>query len=973
MNDRFAVKASWAWYSKRPGSLGEYDVLHWAGSAEHRDMFAHYITAAGLGNPPPASALHDRLPWVSIRGLRFPEEQWTGISVMESSPLRDGANREITPTRYFLLNSPKLALHRVEYVTLWDAVATVQLPPDQDESIPLQVGAQSGHGLLTGLDTVADHVPGIFAGMEDDRRRTAAALWAAAVSALLLGGGRVVITGAGGALDTRTRLAVFDAVAAFLPYGVRSELAVGSCIDGGEHPPTHLAFGPAYTPDATPVRLGTLPRVPEGRPDQYRRRLNHLIGDQGFLAVAHNLLSYDVAVPLSDHDAILSCLDRLDPFQVAVNAVEAGHESVQMVADGLNSLTGNADPDSADAQRLVQRGIDYVVDDTAREMDDVMRRLWVDEDSGPLVSVCVAENLLSVALSVAASGTDSSSCRTRLSRLWQMVEDCGKEAEVLRLLSDDGDPEADQRLPYVVDCLCALGPAKVVGDSSAVAWALWDAPRFTRGVLAKESVSPVRLRQWLEALAANNREAPAWLRAWAVLLPGTEECSAFSDPCPTPLEALYVLSATVGAGRADLAAETVRGLWSALRTLALGSRHTERAGGNGRDGGSFTLPFLNRGGTRNPSPPDAAEERGTQALADLLTEDVWQDCRAWADVLRCLVGLPADGPQWREEACIAYSESLKLLLTDKWLRPFLGPLLCELARPVLDEPWGKEGESVVLAALQNAPDQKAVAELNQRVATRNLMWHERREAEEAARAAEARRREEQQAAAEARRREERQAAAEARRREEQQAAALAQRPFRSPPRPGAAPRAAGGDSGRGHAVGPGAAPALDGRQHGEGAYDPNTPIERLALSVRQSHPAVHIAALWAPFVLQLETPEARRALELAGRWWEKAMNDEREALFEHLEHTLFTQYRFSARETADVLHDIRRLIVAGRASGHGGGGWRAKTVLKQTKRDLRQQRSRVRELRRVRLLSFLNLSSGRPRRHKKKLKKGSSQ
>lgn len=74
MNDMFAVKAPWAWYSKRPGSLDEYDVLHCAGGAERRGFFAHYITDAGLGNPPSASALHDRLPWVSMRGCVSPRD-----------------------------------------------------------------------------------------------------------------------------------------------------------------------------------------------------------------------------------------------------------------------------------------------------------------------------------------------------------------------------------------------------------------------------------------------------------------------------------------------------------------------------------------------------------------------------------------------------------------------------------------------------------------------------------------------------------------------------------------------------------------------------------------------------------------------------------------------------------------------------------------------------------------------------------
>lgn len=964
MSDVFTVKAPWAWYSKEQGSLDEYDVLHCAGGAERRGFFAQYITAAGLGNPPSASALHDRLPWVSMVGMPYDERQWTGISVMEPSLLRDGANREVTPTRYFLLSSPELVRHRVEYVTLWDALSDVPLPPEHDERIPLQVAARSGHGLLTGLDAVADRVPGMSAVAEADRRRTAAAQWAAAVAALLLHGEPVVITG-GGSLDARTRLAVFDAVVGFLPYGVRSGLAVGSCIDGGDNPPTHLAFGPGHTPAALPVWLGALPQVPEGRPDYYRRRLGRLIEDRGFETVADSLLSQDAPLALSDHGGILSCLDRLDPFQAAVNAVEAGHESVHMVAEGLNSLTDGADPDASDVQRLVQRGIHYVVEDSSREVDDALRRLWVDEGNGPLVSEGVTHSLLSVALSGVASGTDSASCRERLSRLWRMVEECGKEAEVLRLLSGGGDPAADHRLPYVVDCLCVLRPSRVIGDRPGPVHVLWEERRLTLGVLGKESADPVRLRHWLHALGAARQDAPAWLRAWAVLLSSREaHAAALADPRPTSEEAVHVLSAAVRADRADWTAETVRGLWAPLCTLAVASRGTGRTGENGRDGATFSLPFLSRGAARNTSPPDETAENGARALATLLTATgVWEECRAWADVLRCLVGLPAVGPQWREEACIAYARSLDFLLRDRRLAPFLDVLLGELAEPVLADPFGKEGESNVLAALEVAPDPAAVAALRKRVAARERVGRERRwEAEAAARAADVRRRTELRTG-----------------RMHQQHLAV----HRPGPdhRTGAAPVAGGAmawsgeDSGRGPVVGRGGAPApgaLDSPRRGERTPDQYTPLEQFALAVRRSFPARDIAVMWAPFALRLETHEGRDALELAGRWWEKALNEDRRALFDHLELALLTDQQCSALATADVLQDIRRLIVAGLASGHGGGGWRARTILKQAKKDLRGERSRVRELSRVRLLSFLNLSSGRPRRHKKR-NKGISQ
>ncbi|MDQ0952899.1 hypothetical protein QFZ24_006822 [Streptomyces phaeochromogenes] len=964
MNDVFTVKAPWAWYSKEPGSLDEYDVMRCAGGAERRDFFAQYITAAGLGNPPSARASHDQLPWVSMVGLLFDEGQWTGISVMEPSPLRDGANREVTPTRYFLLNSPELVQHRVGYVTLWDAVSDVPLPPERNDSVPLQVRMLSRHGLLTGLDRIADHMPGVSPEAETDLRRTAAARWAAAVAALLLEGGPVVITG-GGALDTRTRLAVFDAVVGFLPYGVRGRLAVGSCLDGGDNPPTHLAFGPGHTPASRPVRLGALPQVAEGRPDQYRRRLTHLIEDRGFETVVDSLLSHAAPLTLSDHTGVLRCLDQLDPFQAAVSAVETGHESVRMIAEGLNSLTNGPDPNSADVQRLVRRGIAYVVEDSDRTADDALRRLWVEEDNGTLVSTCVAQDLLSVALSGATAGTDSSSCRERLSRLWQMVEDCGKEAEVLRLLSGSEGPDADQRLPFVVDFLCVLGPARVVGDGFAAAQVLWGERRLTLGLLGKESTTSVRLRQWLEALAVSSHDAPAWLRAWSVLLPGAETHAALLEPRPTPEDALQVLSATIRAERADWTADTVQVLWVPLCTLAVASRGNERAEENGRDGGTFTLPFRNRGTSRNPSPPDEAGEAGAQALVTALRADadVWQDCRAWADVLRCIVGLPAVGPQWREEACVAYAQSLDFLLRDRRLEPFLHVLLSELAEPVLTDPWDKEGETIVLAVLDMAPDQGAVAALRKRVAARNRFWHERQAAEEAARAAETRHRVEPQAV---------------RAHPQQRHPAHRTGPDR---RPAAAPVTNGAmawsdeDSGRGPVVRRGGNPASgtgDIARRGERTQDQYTPLEEFAVAVRRSNPARDIATRWAPFVLRLDTQDGRFALEQAGLWWEKALNEDRTALFDHLELALRTEQQCGALATTEVLQDIRRLIVAGRAAGHGGGGWRARTILTQAKRDLRQQRSRVRELRRVRLLSFLNLSSGRPRRHRKR-NKGISQ
>ncbi|PWI06443.1 hypothetical protein DIZ27_33675 [Streptomyces sp. NWU339] len=959
MNDTFTVKAWWAWYSKQAGSLDEYDVLRCTGGARRRATFSDYITDASLGNPPSAAATRDRLPWVSVVGLSFTsftDQQWTGVSVMEPSTLRDGANRDITPTRYVLLESAELVRRRAEYVTLWDAVASLRLPPEHDETIPLEVPAPADNGLLEGLETIADHVPGTTG--DSDRRWAAAVHWAAAVAALLLQGGPVVITG-GGSLGARARLAVFDAIVGFLPYGVRSGLAVGSCVDGGDEPHTHLAFGPAHTPSARCVELGTLPQVPAGAPEEYRRRLSRLIEGLGFDAVTAGLREFDASVAPADPGAVLGVLDRLDPFRAAVHAVEAGEQSVQLVTRGLNSLTDGEETDSEGFLRLVRCGIDYAVEPGGREVHDALSRHWVHEKTGPRVSALMAEALLNVVLSGVSAAADSTSCRARLDELWRLVELCRKEAEVLWLLPGSGEPADAQRLRYAADCLCLLGPGRAADGRADAVRVLRDTRRLTLEVLVRESADPVRLAGWLALLEPTAHEAPAWLRAWAVLPVGERREAALVEPRPTAEDALHVLTATVRSGRPDWTAEAVRWLWPQLCSVAAGRGES---GPTGDDGATSRLSFRGRGGSRKPpvqtpARPGRPDARGT--LRTLLATDteVWQHCRARADVLSCLLGAPAAGPPWRESACHAYAQSLHGILRNEGLAPFLALLVRELATPVLGEPWGKEGESTVLTALLRVPDEAAAEKLRRRVDARNEAWRRRQAALETDRAVQARRLADQEAAHNAQLRAARQA-------QENQAvhrAALEQHTGTG----------AGSEAATGTGAGGAAAAPREGRGRppvigtGNRTGDAPHPLDVLAGAVQQLRSPRDIAVAWAPFTLDLGSGAGRRALELTGRWWERAPEKERDALFGHLERTLLTDHQCSVDLTADILHEIRSLIMAGHASGHSGGGWLAGPVFREAKRELRDRRHRVRELRRIRLMSIFNLAPRTPRKHKK--------
>ncbi|MFC5954594.1 hypothetical protein ACFP51_08875 [Streptomyces pratens] len=983
MNDAFTVEALWAWYGKKADSLAEYDVMHCTGGAPRRATFSEYIIAASLGNPPSAAAVQDRLPWISVVGMPFTDQLWTGISVMETSTLRDGANRAVTPTRYLLIDSAELVRRRVEYTNLWDAVAPVRLPPEHGGSVVLEVPPPAGEGLAEGLDTIAGHVPGTAAGT--GQRRVAAVDWAVSVAALLLCGSPVVITG-GGRLDARARLAVFDAVVGLLPYGVRSGLRVGSCVDGGDEPPTQLAFGPEHTPFARCVRLGTLPQVPAGPPEDYRRQLARLIGARGLDAVVIGLRGLDAPVAPADHGALLGALGRLDPFHAAVSAVEAGKQSVRVVAEGLNSLTDGEDTDSDGFLRLVECGIAYAVDPGGRELHEALHRHWTHERTGPRVSALIAEALLDVVLSGASRALDSASCRARLDALWRLVEQCRKEAEVLRLLPGPEQPADGRRLGYAVDCLCLLGPDRMADGRADAVRALWDTRRLTLEVLARESADPARLVDWLSPLAPAAHEAPAWLRAWAVLSGREAGQVSRAEPRPTAEDAVHVLTATVRARRPDWTAEAVGWLWPQLYAVAA---EPGDGGRTGEDGATFRFPLLgrNRGGSRKPSsagapgtpenprtperlpvssyqaasadraeaaapfgPPDA------RTLRDLLTADpdVWQHCRAQADVLSCLVGVSPVGPPWREAACVTYAQSLHRIFRDRNLEPFLYLLVDELAGLVLDEFRGREG-GIVLTVLLRVPHEAAAADLRRRVAAREEEWRRQQEDWERERAVHAQRLSEREAAHNAQLRAARQA-------QESQAAqkAALERPPGTGLATGTGPRPA--TAAPGPHVGHGRPPVLGGAgRRGEG---PGLLQEfvRAAAHVGSSR---DLAAMWAPFTLELESAAGREALEAAGRWWEKAQDGERATLFGHLEGTLLTEHRCSVDVTADILHEIRRLIMVGLASGHSGGGWRAGPVLREAKRDLRVRRSRVRELWWIRLRAHVNLAPGTPRKPKK--------
>ncbi|MEV6653621.1 hypothetical protein [Streptomyces sp. NPDC051219] len=917
------VLAHWAWYGKEPGSLQEYGVLHCSGGAGKRHVFDGYIKTSAPGNPPAGGRGNpDRLPWITVNGLTSQGERWVAVSAMEPSEQLDGSGRLITPTRFFMVPYDQIAPWGATYLTLWRAVEAIVLPPaGNPTTVPVVNLPDDQASSLIGLGHIADSLRTPATGTQGVNRLTAAAHWAASVAAGLLSGEPVVITRAS-RLGPHERLTVLDAVAGFLPYGVRSDLAVGNCMDGMRRPRTRLAFGPPHTPHARKTGLGE-PLIGHGLAREYGETLRRLIDSQGHEAVLRTLSGLREPLQLTDHARILGSLAHLDLVRHAVAAVDQNRGTPDLVAQALNSKR-NGEPPSQGQEVLYRFAVQHV-DDSPREP---LRDHWHDPQTSHDVTVHVVEELLATPEDLAAH-LDSGCSAGRQQLLWQFVTQCRKDDEVLRALIDRCQAGMVlEPTDHVVELLRTLGPEALRSGGPASHLVLREAPRLTQALLYAEAGDVTRLGAWLDYVRPWGQYAQPWLRAWMPLAAWDDQSGPLAPMHTTPDspdDAVLVLAAAAksGPGSAGRVSSVVRYLWKALLNAAKDERN--RVSPPPQASRSLLGQILGRRSDRaSDHPPEAGPPASAVPdLGQLLDEpQLWAECRARADVLRCLAGRPLTGPPSDARDSMRYRDEIADLYFDEYLRRDLHLFAEALAELVLRDEPRQPGGDLLLSVLGDAPVRRA----REAVAARVASWeadHGHAEPEPEPRA-------------------------------------------EPEPEPQADPPATSVT----WSPSPASSPATS--LPPSTAADPRVPTfplspaeewDRLDKAVGKRLRAFEIAQLWAPVAVSSRDHDA---LVRVGRWWEGADVRDRDALLHELEKALVVQGLCRPSVAREVVHEFRVWIVSEQASTPTGGGWHGKEVLGQEKKEFKERRGRFRALRRARWRSHFPWSPRSRSKHSRR-------
>jgi hypothetical protein len=214
------VAADWAWISKEPTGIA-YSVL--ATSRDDVDFgpfIGRYVPGSPSSTVPPDAPAAP--PWVTFGpAATGPDGILMTVSVRDPSRGRDRDGRAVWPQRLFVIRFAELAAADASYRTISDAVIGTAIPDVQSGTLSLPIAAQPLGELI---ETIK------YYGFEN----------LATLAAWVLE--RPVVVAGAGQLRREQRLAVFDAVAALLPYGFRADLSVSSVVDNTSRHGIRLAF-----------------------------------------------------------------------------------------------------------------------------------------------------------------------------------------------------------------------------------------------------------------------------------------------------------------------------------------------------------------------------------------------------------------------------------------------------------------------------------------------------------------------------------------------------------------------------------------------------------------------------------------------------------------------------------------------------------------------------------------------------------
>lgn len=326
------VVPEWAVWGKDPGER-DFQLLRYGGRRLGAHDFSEIISRYSPGT-------HTDLPQVTLSWTRLADEIYLGIAIQEWSNEDDRLGRDIAVTRYFGIPYFRLD-HPVSYVGLYEALATHDAAHGGEVSVPE-------------LDPhrIAEHVsPG-----------------ALGTAALLLTRSPVQLEGAEG-VPMLQRLCFLDAVAALLPYPMRTRLSAATWVSSTSEHNFRLAFSSHVRDGAHPAAWGRAPTLPPGE-QLAHRYLELLVGQSDFSHVVRELARIDKPMGFGSVD-VMAALHRLQdvvgsPAQRPAPLVSTGTDPADVLRDYAEARRGGH-------REAVEQCIDRLEHLRTRPYDDDQR------------------------------------------------------------------------------------------------------------------------------------------------------------------------------------------------------------------------------------------------------------------------------------------------------------------------------------------------------------------------------------------------------------------------------------------------------------------------------------------------------------------------------------------------------------------------------------------------------------------------
>ncbi|MGN9783799.1 hypothetical protein ACTMTF_20360 [Nonomuraea sp. ZG12] len=331
--------AHWAVLGKTPQSLDDYDVIGFSTGALSKAEFSDWLKSFSSGTAEPKA-----LPRVAASHFNRRGESWLGLSLQTKPESQDGFHRPYTMTWHVCLRWEQASKTPISYRALYEAL----LRKDFSGESPFRL-------------SLRDYDPPRLSGIANATARRAAAL--------LLTGKPVCVVRA--ELPMEQRLDFLDAVAALLPYGMRSGLAVSTWTNSASRHRIRLSFA-EVAPAHGAWELPWEKDVPYDFPPEARRYEQELAQYEhdGLARLIRRLAALDRPLDLDSETDRAEALVRVREH----TAISLASSVRQLLPESLDSLAGADEVRLQELNAHLSQALHRIADDDRPVYRDIVKR-----------------------------------------------------------------------------------------------------------------------------------------------------------------------------------------------------------------------------------------------------------------------------------------------------------------------------------------------------------------------------------------------------------------------------------------------------------------------------------------------------------------------------------------------------------------------------------------------------------------------